>query len=604
MASHRIAAGRAPLGVARLGVPPDPRTAAAGILLLLECLAYLSPDGRRHDARPPAALPALLGDAFAQVMWLVTLTPTGSIDDSFEFNGANGIDTFQISGRTYAAVAAYLDDGVQILDLTDPSNVTTASQIDDSKDSNYELEGASGIDVFEISGRTYAAVASYDDSGVQALHLNLLAANSPPAVYVGPDWFVDEQTAVTLAGTASDPDGDPLTYLWTCRDDNNILGLGTTLSVTFTAPDVDHNDGIFICTLTAIDHHGVAASDRMTLTVRHVPDDRPVLGLIGEYNLTVVLGSIWVDPGATCTTLHDGMALPVTVAGTVDLSTAGTYTLTYTCKHNDRTMSHDRVITVISAAHDEHPTINILNNRGAIPTGLTSPDFGDDAVCTDREDGDISHTITVSVSYRPPDNDGNIRATLTYSCTDSGGNTARDRIDVSVIKTPNNPPELHTNGGLIWIGVGESFTDPGAVCKDVEDGTWNADVVTNSVDTTTAGTYFVVYECVDSGGLRNVGGGARAVYVVAPEQNTPPSITVDDSDILVPLNGTWTIPDATYHDDEDGDLTGRIQLYNVESVNVQKEGTYTFTIFCRDDGKKSDGSEIKEAQVSIRVIVS
>ncbi len=151
--------------------------------------------------------------------------------------------------------------------------------------------------------------------------------------------------------------------------------------------------------------------------------------------------------------------------------------------------------------------------------------------------------------------------------------------------------------------MGESFTDPGAVCKDVEDGTWDASVVTNSVDTTTAGTYFVVYECIDSGGLRNVGGGARAVYVVAPEQNTPPSITVDDSDILVPLNGTWTIPDATYHDDEDGDLTYRIELYNVESVNVQKEGTYTFTMFCRDFGN-SDGSDVREAQVSIRVIVS
>ena len=65
-AGRRIFLGRAPLGVARPGGPPGPRTAAAGVLPLLGCLAYLSPDGRRRDARPPA-LPALPGCARARV---------------------------------------------------------------------------------------------------------------------------------------------------------------------------------------------------------------------------------------------------------------------------------------------------------------------------------------------------------------------------------------------------------------------------------------------------------------------------------------------------------------------------------------------------------
>ena len=435
--------------------------------------------------------------------------------------------------------------------------------------------------------------------------MSLLVVNvpsQPPVVDAGDNIEVDEGETVTLTATARDPEGESMTYDWTCRGNGDTINVGTSLSVTFTAPDVTH-DTAYTCVFSAQDPKGSTGTDDLRLLVLHVPDDRPVLTIIGGYNPTVVTGTTWVDPGTTCVTLHDGVSLSVRVSGSADTSTAGSYKITYSCDHNGFTASNYRTVTVIPSASDERPTINILNNRGAIPTGLTNPDFGDDAVCTDREDGDISHTITVSVSYGSPDSDGNVRATLTYSCTDSGGHTARDRISVSVIDTPNHPPELHTNGGLIWIGVGETFTDPGAVCKDVEDGTWDANVVTNSVDTTTAGTYFVVYECIDSGGLRNAGGGARAVYVVAPEQNTPPSITVDDSDILVPLNGTWTIPDATCHDDEDGDLTYRIELYNVESVNVQKEGTYAFTMFCRDDGNE-DGSDVREASVTIRVIVS
>ena len=536
------------------------------------------------------------------------VTPVDQIDDSEDsslvLEGAINVDVFERSGRIYAAVAADLDNGVQILDLTDPSNVTAASQIDDSKDSNYELEGASGIDVFEVSGRTYAAVASYADSGVQALHLNLPAANSPPAVYVGPDWFVDEQTAVTLAGTASDPDGDPLTYLWSCRAAPTAptapaIPTSTSLSFEFTAPDVS-SDTAYTCTFTATDHHGVAASDRMTLTVRHVPDDRPVLGLIGEYNPTVVLGSSWVDPGATCVTLHDGTALPVTATGTVDVNAAGTYKITYSCSHNGYSTSHVRTVTVIPATDDQPPTINILNNRGAIASGLSNPDFGDDAVCTDREDGDISHTITVSVSYGSPDAKGNALATLTYSCTDSGGNTSADFRSVSVVDG-NSPPEIHMRGdGLVWVGVGQTYTDPGAYCTDSEDGTFEATLIKNTVDTSTAGTYFVIYRCTDSDGTINAGGGSRTVYVVAT--NVPPSISVDTTDIVIPVNGTWAVPAATCTDPDGGqnntplDLTSQIEMYGVNSVDVTKPGTYHFTYFCTDAGGA-------QAQKSVRVIV-
>ena len=100
-----------------------------------------------------------------------SVTAAGSIGDTaaLELDGAHDITTFESGGRAYAAVAAYWDDGVQILDVTDPSAITAAGSITD--DAALELDGAEGITVFESGGRTYAAVASIVDDGVQMLDI-------------------------------------------------------------------------------------------------------------------------------------------------------------------------------------------------------------------------------------------------------------------------------------------------------------------------------------------------------------------------------------------------------------------------------------------------
>ena len=110
------------------------------------------------------------------------VTAAGSITDggTLELEGATGIATFESGGNTYAAVAAYEDDGVQILDITDPSRVTAAGSITNT--GTLELNGATGITIFESGGSTYAAVAADDDNGVQILDItdpsNVTAAGS------------------------------------------------------------------------------------------------------------------------------------------------------------------------------------------------------------------------------------------------------------------------------------------------------------------------------------------------------------------------------------------------------------------------------------------
>ena len=116
-----------------------------------------------------AASALLPGYAFAQSVAL-DLTAAGSINNNSTLllYGPWSITTFTSDGATYAAVAAFEDDGVQILDVTDPFAVTAAGNI--ANNSTLLLDGASDIAIFESGGGTYAAVtAALDDDGVQIL---------------------------------------------------------------------------------------------------------------------------------------------------------------------------------------------------------------------------------------------------------------------------------------------------------------------------------------------------------------------------------------------------------------------------------------------------
>ena len=83
--------------------------------------------------------------------------------------GARGIAIYESDDKRYAAVASYNDQGVQILDITYPDNIVAKGSIIDN--STLALAGASDITVYESGIKRYAAVASYTDSGVQILDI-------------------------------------------------------------------------------------------------------------------------------------------------------------------------------------------------------------------------------------------------------------------------------------------------------------------------------------------------------------------------------------------------------------------------------------------------
>ena len=128
-----------------------------------------------------AAVAAYFSDGvqILDVTYLPNITPAGNITDTdtLELNGARGITTFVSGDHTYAAVAASADDGVQILNVTDPLRITPAGHITDTD--TLELLDARGITIFVSDGHTYAAVAAYEDDGVQILDVTDLPNITP-----------------------------------------------------------------------------------------------------------------------------------------------------------------------------------------------------------------------------------------------------------------------------------------------------------------------------------------------------------------------------------------------------------------------------------------
>ncbi len=108
---------------------------------------------------------------------LSTPTPVAVLQDGVtytELEGARHSAITNSNGRTYALIAGYLDDGIQIADITDPANPTSAGRIrdgDNGGEGNYKLDGAYFIATTSTGGKTFALVTSYNDDSLQIINI-------------------------------------------------------------------------------------------------------------------------------------------------------------------------------------------------------------------------------------------------------------------------------------------------------------------------------------------------------------------------------------------------------------------------------------------------
>ena len=81
------------------------------------------------------------------------------------------ITTVKIGTSTFAIVVSQNGDGVQIIDITDPDNPIPASAIADDVDGYTELRGATSVTTVTLGTSTFALVAAFADQGVQIINI-------------------------------------------------------------------------------------------------------------------------------------------------------------------------------------------------------------------------------------------------------------------------------------------------------------------------------------------------------------------------------------------------------------------------------------------------
>ncbi|MFH0894868.1 MAG: DUF5011 domain-containing protein [Bacteroidota bacterium] len=92
----------------------------------------------------------------------------------------------------------------------------------------------------------------------------------------------------------------------------------------------------------------------------------PVIALVGDANMTIMLGATFTDPGATATDDTDGdLTSAITVSGTVNNALVGSYTLTYTVADAaGNSAEKKRTVEVQNSAKDFAGSYNVTDVVG------------------------------------------------------------------------------------------------------------------------------------------------------------------------------------------------------------------------------------------------
>ncbi len=177
--------------------------------------------------------------------------------------------------------------------------------------------------------------------------------------------------------------------------------------------------------------------------------------------------------------------IPVKISGTVDVSTFGTYELTYEAEYKGMHQTKTRTVEVKDT---KAPVITLKSN----PDTYTLPNHPyteEGYTATDNYDGDVTDKVTSE------EKDGKVY----YSVTDSSGNTGT--VEREIVYDDKTPPTITLTGGAaISVRVNSEYHDQYRA-EDDADGDITKNVqVEGSVDTSKEGTYQLHYKVKDSYG--------------------------------------------------------------------------------------------------------
>ena len=289
-------------------------------------------------------------------------------------DGARSITTTTIGSSTYALVTALNDDGIQIIDITDPHNPAPVYAITDDMDGYNTLNQPFDITTVTIDTSTYALVTASYDHGVQIIKLE--------PEYISA--YTNNQNSKYAKA------GDTLTINFTASDTiashtSQILGLGTTATVN----DAAYNAAVIVpstpmesyitFTTQIVNTNGTSATitenDISSKNNIFVDTISPSIELVGPADYVIPYGTF--DPFIPNVTVSDGDPNYVenfTLVKNVTVNTTiigSVYNYTYTANTDpagNLGSSTSRIITVMEPSFEIRPNL-VASPAGTIENG-------------------------------------------------------------------------------------------------------------------------------------------------------------------------------------------------------------------------------------------
>ena len=268
---------------------------------------------------------------------------------------------------------------------------------------------------------TYTASDSLGNTS-EATRTVYVVDRTPPVITLIGDSIIEITKSSTYndqGATAEDNVDGILTVTTTGSVDTNTLG---TYIITYSATDVGGN------TSTATRKVIVIEPDPEPEPEPEPEPDRipPEITIFGQNPQTIEVFSSYSEPGVNAFDTLEGV-VDVTTTGSVDTNTVGTYEITYSASDSlGNTSEAIRTVYVV----DRTPPVITLNGESSIEIEVFSSYTELNATASDEYDGNVSVITSGTVNTNVVGT-----YTITYTATDSAGNSSSKTRTVNVVDT-------------------------------------------------------------------------------------------------------------------------------------------------------------------------
>ena len=331
--------------------------------------------------------------------------------------------------------------------------------------------------------------------------------------------------------------------------------------------------GIYQITITVKDSFGNETTKTVKVTVKEktVKPEENESPVITAKDITLTVGDKFnlADLQIKATDKEDGdLTDKVAVEGNVDVTKAGTYTITLTVQDSKGAKAEKKVIVTVKAKEVKNEAPVITANDVTIKCGDKLSKTMFNAKAEDNEDGDITKDLTIDTSKVNTNKVGTYDVYLAVK--DSKGAKAEKTVKVTVKSTS---PTLKADNVKIEEGDTLKDTAFNIVARDCEGNSIKYKIDKSKVDTSKAGTYRVKITAEDKWGNTTSIDVKVEVTEKAKPTSKPVITSVDSITLEVGQSLGLNKFKASAEDDEDGDLTDEIVL-DKSGVDTSKAGTY------------------------------